>query len=208
MTHEQPILWYFADPMCSWCWGFAPVIDEIKRHYGGKFKVALMLGGLRPGVTTPLDAALRDEILHHWREVQRRTGQPFKFEGALPDGFVYDTEPPSRAVVTVGELNPAATFSYFKSIQHAFYVEQFDVTHPEVLAVLATPFGVAIPTFTEVFESELAREKTRAQFRKTRELGIYGFPTVVLQRGDDFEIITHGYRPFEEIQPLLDDLLA
>ena len=20
---------YFADPMCSWCWGFAPVIEKI-----------------------------------------------------------------------------------------------------------------------------------------------------------------------------------
>ena len=30
---DKPILWYFADPMCSWCWGFSPVISEIKKSY-------------------------------------------------------------------------------------------------------------------------------------------------------------------------------
>ena len=92
-------LWYFADPMCSWCWGFSPVISVIKDVYADRLKVALLLGGLRPGTTEPMTAALREEILHHWQAVQRRTGQPFLFENAMPAGCVYDTEPPSRAEV-------------------------------------------------------------------------------------------------------------
>ena len=45
---------YFADPMCSWCWGFAPVIEQtLRRRYGEAIPVRLVLGGLRPGPPSP-----------------------------------------------------------------------------------------------------------------------------------------------------------
>ncbi len=30
----HPHLVYVADPMCSWCWGFSPVIDAIRERFG------------------------------------------------------------------------------------------------------------------------------------------------------------------------------
>jgi len=45
---NTPILWYFADPMCSWCWGFSPVIETLRDEYRERMKTALVLGGLRP----------------------------------------------------------------------------------------------------------------------------------------------------------------
>ena len=29
-----PHLIYFSDPMCSWCYGFSPVMEEIRREFG------------------------------------------------------------------------------------------------------------------------------------------------------------------------------
>ncbi|HEX9812969.1 MAG TPA: DsbA family protein, partial [Burkholderiales bacterium] len=132
MTTKPRTLWYFADPMCSWCWGFAPVLSAIMDTYEDRLQLALMMGGLRPGTTQPMPAPMRAEILHHWEEVRRRSGQPFRFDGALPVGFVYDTEPACRAVVAMLELDRAAAFPYFKSIQSAFYAEGKDVTQPAV----------------------------------------------------------------------------
>lgn len=105
-------LWYVADPMCSWCWGFSPVIEAIRREYGSRFEVELLLGGLRPGTQHPMPSAQREQILHHWRAVQQQTAQPFRFEGAMPEGFVYDTEPASRAVIAVSLINREAIFSF------------------------------------------------------------------------------------------------
>ena len=62
---EQPILWYFADPMCSWCWGFSPVIARVKEEYGDRIRLSLNLGGLRPGASPPMAETQRQEILHH-----------------------------------------------------------------------------------------------------------------------------------------------
>ncbi len=77
---NEKILWYIADPMCSWCWGFMPVIEAIRHEYGGRLKVELLLGGLRPGTKEPMQSTQREEICHHWRAVQRMTGQPFTFK--------------------------------------------------------------------------------------------------------------------------------
>ena len=205
---SQQVLWYFADPMCSWCWGFAPVIDELYARYKDRLPLALVMGGLRPGTTQPVTPEFREETLAHWREVQARTGRPFDFEAALPEGFVYDTEPPSRAVVTVEELQPDAKFAYFKSVQAAFYQDGRDVTRPEALAALAQAQGLEPGRFLDTFESEDIRRRTAMHFQQTQQAGIYGFPTVVLQRDSDFTLLTYGYAPLEELAPKVEGWLA
>lgn len=201
---QQQVLWYFADPMCSWCWGFAPVIRALHETYRERLPLALVMGGLRPGTTQPVTPAFREEILHHWREVQRRTGRPFAFEHALPEGFVYDTEPPSRAVVAVEELKPAAKFDYFESVQAAFYKDGEDVTRPPALAALAQRQGIDQARFLEGFESEEIKQKTALHFRQTQQAGIHGFPTVVLQRDSDFTLLSYGYAPLDALKPKID----
>ncbi|MGF1645173.1 MAG: DsbA family protein [Thiotrichales bacterium] len=207
-TTPQPVLWYFADPMCSWCWGFSPVIEAIRNEYADRLQVALMLGGLRPGVAEPMAPSLRAEILHHWREVQARTGQPFRFEAALPEGFVYDTEPASRAVIAVAELAPSATFAYLKAVQSAFYADGRDVTQTGVLCDLAAALDVNPQDFARRFESESLRLKTRAHFETARKWGVRGFPTTLLQLGQSGHWLARGYRSHAELVTALDRWVA
>lgn len=205
---QERILWYFADPMCSWCWGFTPAISAIKESYSDRLKIALMLGGLRPGTTEPVTPKFREETLHHWQDVHQMTGQPFAFEGAMPEGFVYDTEPASRAVIAVAEINPEATFPYFKSVQSAFYTQGQDVTKTDALAELAKQYNIDKPKFLERFESEDVKNKMRAHFRIAREAGVRGFPTIVLQAKSGQKLLTNGCRPLEELRPELEAWLA
>ncbi|SCX88989.1 putative protein-disulfide isomerase [Nitrosospira sp. Nl5] len=204
---SEKILWYIADPMCSWCWGFMPVIESIRHEYGGRLKVELLLGGLRPGTKDPMPSAQREEILRHWRTVQRTTGQPFDFEGAMPEGFVYDTEPASRGVVAVSIINPKVIFPFFKAVQSAFYVEQRDVTNAAVLAQLAAGVGLEAQRFLRVFESDTARKRTLDHFNKARQWGVHGFPAVVMQNAAGYTPLTTGYRSFKELRPQLDEWL-
>ncbi|MDD5388399.1 MAG: DsbA family protein [Gallionellaceae bacterium] len=205
---KDPILWYFADPMCSWCWGFSPVIEMLREGYRGRLKVALILGGLRVGTSEAMSAKQREDILQHWREVQAMTEQPFRFDAVLGEGFIYDTEPACRAVVAMAELAPEAVFPLFKAIQAAFYGEGLDVTQPEQLARLAEGQGVAAPDFLAAFASDAVRGKTLAHFQMARKLDVRGFPTVVAQRGELYQIITTGYRPLDEMQRAIDEWLA
>lgn len=203
---NPPILWYFADPMCSWCRGFSPVIEALRGDDRARMKIALVLGGLRHD-TAPLTASQREDILHHWRTVQARTGQSFRFDNALPDGFVYDTEPACRAVVAVGGLDPALIFPLFKTIQTAFYAEGRDVTQPGVLAELAGGLGVAGSAFLREFESDTARSRTQAHFRQARQAGVRGFPTLILQQDAQLHTICNGCQPLDAVRAAIESRL-
>ena len=77
--------------MCSWCWGFSPVIHEIARCFTGQLDVQIHTGGLRAGNTRVMDNDQRMYILNHWFSVNEASGQPFDFSFKMPEGFVYDT---------------------------------------------------------------------------------------------------------------------
>ena len=204
---NQPILWYFVDPMCSWCWGFAPVFDLIKSEYDDQLQLAFILGGLRPGGKDPVTQQFRDDILHHWHEVQEKTGATFQFEGAMPDGFIYDTEIPSRAIIAVSEINPDETFPFYKTVQQAFYRDNIDVTSENELIPLAELHEIEADQFLKIFYSDSAREKAQGHFKKAREFGVQGFPTIILQKDERYHLITNGYRSLNDIQVTLNPLL-
>lgn len=204
---NEKTLWYIADPMCSWCWGFAPVIEGIRLNYRNLLKIELVLGGLRPGTKQAIAPAQREEILHHWKAVNRTTGQSFRFEDAMPEGFIYDTEPASRGVVAIFLINPEVMFPFFESIQSAFYVEQKDVTKPEILMQLAADLGVDAKLFLRVFESDEAKNQTSIHFDKVRRWGVHSFPTVIVQNAAGYSIFNRGYCPLEPLCIQLDDWL-
>jgi len=201
---DNRILWYVADPMCSWCWGFSPVILSIKEKYKGVLRISLLLGGLRPGTTEPISRESRDEILHHWHAVHDRTNQPFMFENAMPEGFVYNTEPPSRAVLAFAEITPEHTFNFFHTLQEAFYAKQKDITREDVLAGLAGIYEVDVDKFREYFHSDEIKDKTRAHFMRARQVGVQGFPTCVLQYNNEIKLLNSGYRDLPELQQEID----
>ena len=188
--------------------GLYAVIQRMRDEYGNGLKVELLLGGLRPGTKDSISPVQRQEILHHWHAVHRTTGQPFRFEGALPEGFIYDTEPASRGVIAVSLINPLAVFPFFKAVQSAFYVEQQNVTDPIVLSQLAANEGLDVQRFLPMFEADTARNLTLAHFQKARQWGVRGFPSIIAQSGENYSLLGGGYCQFEELRLKLDHWLT
>ena len=196
-----PHLVYVADPMCSWCWGFAPVISAIRARFGAELPIRLVMGGLRPGTTTPLDDVGKATIGEHWEHVRQASGQPFDFGFFDREGFVYDTEPCAKAVVVVRRQGMALALDYLEAIHRSFYAENRDVTAPEVLADIATPLGLERRDLIEALDTEDTRQETWADFAIAQNAGIRGFPTLLAGRraGEPYAMITHGYQPPERI---------
>jgi putative protein-disulfide isomerase len=53
-SSERKHLVYFADPMCSWCYGFAPVMSALEQQFRERLPLRLVMGGLRAGNTRPM----------------------------------------------------------------------------------------------------------------------------------------------------------
>lgn len=198
-------LLYVMDPMCSWCWGFAPVADAlVEQARAAGVPLHLVVGGLRTGSRAALEPGTKRYILEHWQAVKDTTGQSFRFEDALPDGFVYDTEPACRAVVAARSLDPDIAWKLVKEIQQAFYLEGRDVTRGSVLAELAEKAGLPRIVFAEAFDNPEQIAATASDFSWVQDLGIAGFPTLLAERKGQLALLTNGYQPLEELAPLLD----
>ena len=200
---------YVADPMCSWCYGFAPVIEAIVDQFCERLPITLLMGGLRAGNTKAMTDADRQSIREHWQRVNAATGQPFDFSFFDQPAFVYDTEPSCRAVVTMRLLNPTLALPYMHRIQTAFYAENRDTTSTEILAEVAAECGVDRESFVAEMRSPEARNTTFQDFITAQKSGIRGFPTLLAgPTPDGFAIVTHGYTPIDGILESLETWLA
>lgn len=206
---------FVADPMCSWCWGFAPAMAALRRDFCGRLKITAVAGGLRPGTDMAMDDAAKETIRHHWQQVHQSTGQPFDFDFFKRDGFIYDTEPACRAMVTMRGLDPDGVLNYLELLHKSFYAHNQDITDTSVLASLAVGLGVEAAEFTDLFLSAEAREATLQDFRIARNLGVTGFPTLVAidhgaepGGGNQYAYLSVGYRPYEMLEPLLEEWVA
>ncbi|HQT79111.1 MAG TPA: DsbA family protein [Rhodopila sp.] len=213
---QVPHLVYFADPMCSWCWGFSPVIEAIERDFGSTLPIRLVLGGLRPGTTEPMTDDGKSEIRSHWEHVHEASGQPFDMEFFARDGFVYDTEPCSRAVVVMRRAGMPAALAGLRRIHTAFYAENRDVTQLEELTAIAVELGFPEAGFRSAWNSDEAKLETQRDFALSQASGIRGFPTLIAGIGQapedeqspngqdaEYALVTHGFQPAGRILPAL-----
>ena len=199
---------YVADPMCSWCYGFGKPLDELLNdpQDSAPLQLALVMGGLRPFTTEAITPERAAELAGHWHHVEQASGQPF---ASSPNtaierpGFVYDTEPASRATVTVRSHWPKLVWRYFKAIQHAFYAQALDITDPAVLADEAEKLGMPRAEFAQAFASQAMRDATLADFEQTQQWGIRGFPALIAEHGDHLHLVSNGYQPIKGLRMAL-----
>ncbi|NLJ11968.1 MAG: DsbA family protein [Gammaproteobacteria bacterium] len=206
---HSPQLVYIMDPMCSWCWGFAPVMQQLlEQAQAAGVATTLRVGGLRTGEQAVLDEQKRTYILQHWRAVAEATGQPFNFTDALPSGFLYDTEPACRALVVARELDASLLFDFLARLQQAFYQGGQDITRAVVLREIAAQAGYRPEAFAQGFDAADTHVALQTEFAWVQNLAVRGFPTVLAQHQQQYALLTNGYQPYSALQPLLERWIA
>ena len=201
---------YFADPMCSWCWGFAPVIAAIEEVFGDTLPIRLVMGGLRPGTAEAMAQSAKTELRGHWVHVTEASGQPFGPSGVDTDGFVYDTDPAARAVVAMRRRDPAKALAFLEAVQRSFYAGGLNVAHPAVLGELAAGFGEDASAFAADIATDAVKEETWRDYAISRGAGVSGFPTLILgpQADGTYAAVARGFQPTAQVLPVLARLVG
>jgi len=194
--------------MCSWCYGFAPEISKVKEHLSD-WEFKLVMGGLRPYNTEHING-MKDFLKEHWEQVHARSNQPFNYDILDDPDFIYDTEPPARAVVTMRSIDPKSEFGFFKAVQRVFYHKNSDTslasTYTEILEQMG--LGAYIDEFTSTFESDQLKALVKEDFQYAGALGVQGFPALVAQVNDKYYLMSKGYEPAAGIIERLDQVTA
>ena len=184
---------YVGDPMCSWCWGFAPQLDELRRRFPG-VGFRIVTGGLRPGPDAqPMTDRLATFLAHEWTQIQRHTGQPFNHRLLGRRDWIYDTEPACRAVAVMRNIEEPLAWPLFKRIQRAFYTEGILPTDSSIYPPLVEEIGGNVHEFMQAFDAPENRGLAWTDFALVRRWGVTSFPTVIARLDDQGYLVTIGY---------------
>ena len=204
--NAQNKLIYVGDPMCSWCYGFAPQLEKLVEKYKDQLEIELVTGGLRPYNKQSI-FELKDFLTGHWQEVNKRTQQPFSYGILDRKDLKYDTEPACRAVVVLRSINKAKEFEFFKLAQSAFYYENKNLGAVETYYPILEKLGVSKDVFSQKFNSEEYKKLVQQDFKRAGDLGVRGFPSVLLDIDGKISVVSRGYTTIEQLETAITNAL-
>lgn len=200
-------MFYFTDAMCSWCYGFSPVIKKLKENYSD-IDLQIVSGGYLPGNKEVMTAEFEAFLEYHWKNVNLRSGQYFDFSKKfISETFCYDTEPSGRALAVIQKLMPDQDFEFLSLMQKSFYAEGKDITNDRVLAGLAEEMGIYQEVFLENFHSQEMKRKTVQGFEFSRQLGVQSFPTLLTLNNGSVQVVSPGFQAFDCLKVIFDELI-
>jgi len=203
----EETLIYFADPMCSWCWGFSSIIEEIVREFEEQLQFRLVLAGLYPAPGLRLNAESRQRIRKHWEHVQSVTGAEFDYRFFDREKFLYNTEPASRAVLTAGKIDPHNVLPFMRHLQYAFYVNNIDITVDDELMRQAVSHGFDRKSFMATFNSAECAREVSGNFGAARAASVDGLPALFAVDASGSVRISSGYISQEQVRARLTSWL-
>jgi putative protein-disulfide isomerase len=177
-------LYYAHDPMCSWCWGFAPTWRRVRERLPAGVRVRRLLGGLAPDTETPMPAEMRRHLQATWKRIQERIpGTEFNFD------FWRLCEPrratwrACRAVIAARSQDPAAEEPMIARIQGTYYLEARNPSDAPVLGRLAAELGLDEVRFLADLDHPECQALLDEEMALCRRLGLTGFPSLALETG-------------------------
>lgn len=202
---QDATLYYLHDPMCSWCWGFAPVLAELESRLPAELPVRRLLGGLAPDTNAPMPEAMGAYIQDAWRQIQRRIpGTEFNFDfwqRCQPRRASY---PACRAVIAARRQGAQFDRAMTRAIQVAYYTRALNPSEDETLIGLAAELGLDTTRFALDLKAPDVQEELEAEIALTRSLDVESFPSLVMETGTGPHPIAVDYL---DSTPMLERIL-
>jgi len=172
-------LYYFYDPMCSWCWGFKPVWQQLLDRLPENLAVQYVAGGLAPDSQQPMPEEMQLKLQMIWQQIHRQLGTEFNFAFWSECSPRRSTYPSCRAAIAAGlqgQLEEMIT-----AIQRAYYLRAMNPSDDETLITLAGEIGLDVERFSRDLNGERVAERFQMQLELAHRYPVQGFPSLVLE---------------------------
>ncbi|WP_367849219.1 DsbA family protein [Rhodoferax sp. WC2427] len=206
-------LTYLFDPLCGWCYGASPVIQQLGMH--SDFTLELAPTGLFAGGGRTMDAAFADYAWANDTRIAKLTGQRFtpayRSQVLGRHGSRFDSSTATLALTAVALTAPARELLSLKLLQEARYVDGLDTTAVQVVEKLLRDAGLAAAADRLVAaDADLLLANTTRQQRAQRlmhSLGATGVPALVRTDASGSRLLP-GNALFGSFEQLMDALQA
>ena len=187
------------DPMCSWCWAFAkPLARFLERH--PELPIQYVMGGLAPDSDEPMDLSMRSKLQSIWHHIEESTGTEFNHQFWSQNSPRRSTYPACRAVIAAAQLEPDSIAKMITAIQHAYYLNAKNPSDIDVLVECANSIDLDADAFKHLMTSDEIDEKLSEHLNASRNLGVSGFPALLLDDGTQLTPLALGYSTLEKLE--------
>ena len=185
-----PTLTYLFDPLCGWCYGASPVIQQLAQHH--TLRLELAPTGLFSGTGgRVMDAGFAAYAWSNDQRIQKLTGQNFtetyRTQVLGKPGVRFDSAATTLALTAVSLTEPQRELAALTLMQEARYVQGQDTSALSTVADILRQRGLAPAAELLLADDEAlkAANSTRVQQAQQhmRDLGAQGVPALVLSQG-------------------------
>ncbi len=198
---------FFHDTICSFCFPMAytmrqlsvalPQVEIIHRS----FALAPTSNDLDRMFGSHKQA--KQEIMHHWaRANQLDPLHRFNIEGMQQTSFLFPISMPALYACKAMQLKHGeeAYFDLFDQLQHALFVDNKDISNPDVIMKVAS----ALPYESNqiMMNSDQVKQLVQQDIEKAMSYGIHGVPALLINE----TYVLQGYQSLPQLLNALTSL--
>jgi putative protein-disulfide isomerase len=197
---------YVHDPMCSWCYGFSKTYMQLIEKLPEDIEVVRLLGGLAPDTDEIMPESTRQMVRQNWERISEVIpGVEFNYDFWTKCQPRRATYPACRAIIAAREQGEEFDGAMTRQIQQGYYSQARNPSENETLVELAGEIGLDKDRFLEQLTAEQTHQQLLDEIATVRSIGISGFPSLVLQKGDRLESVLVNYT---DVEAMLAQILA
>jgi len=192
--NQKISLFYIHDPMCSWCYGFKPVLELLHKNLEHIMDIKYVLGGLAKDNDQPMSDSMKKQIKLNWKRIEE-TIPNTKFNYNFWNLCVArrSTYPACRAVIATSKQDSNLEKSMIKLIQQAYYLDAMNPSDYDVLYALSKKLKLDHNKFTYDIHSEEVHNELMSQIQFCRDIGADSFPSLYIYADNNYYPIVLDY---------------
>ncbi|MEU1308163.1 DsbA family protein [Streptomyces cinnamoneus] len=195
---------YVFDAYCGWSHGFSATLAEVARRRP-ELPVEVVSGGLFTGARR---VPIREfgYVQGANAKIAEMTGAGFgaAYDRLIADGsFVMDSEAAARGVAALRQAAPERAAELAAALQEAFYVDGLSLSDAGTYRTVAERAGLDADAVAAAFASPASANAARADFRRSAEYDVEGFPTLLAVDGARAAVLAVGHATAPQIEQRL-----
>ncbi len=203
MAHTETtkrILYYVHDPMCSWCYGFRRLWQQLQTQLPDDIEVRYVAGGLAPDSSEPMPEGMQSMLINTWERItQAIPGTQFNFDFWKNNQPRRSTYPSCRAALAARQLDASKEIAMIEGIQNAYYQQALNPSDDETLINVAESIGLDGKLFAEALNSPATQEALQQELQFARSIGGDSFPSLILQQDGKHRTLMLSYTDADKL---------
>ena len=200
---------YVMDPHCGWCYGNSANLSAIYKKFEEKFDFEIIVGGMWLSENAPnggenLSNYLEQNIPRLEDTTGVTIGKPF-YELMKNENYILSSLEPCAAIKLIKKMAPKKAIDFAKRVQEITFIDGKALDSIDSYIPILQELNISKETFEKEWLSENNLHETKEEFKIAQQLA-KGFPTLLLSKNNQKQIVTSGYFNLKEMTNFLDSL--